>query len=133
MADRRTTTGRGRGSKGKEPESQETERQELELGEEIREPEPERTGDVVIPNQTDYVKLKILEYEDTQITGQDLWVAFKEDFGDFTEEHFAKCSPAYIGKLRKHLRSHGVWVQNSVRINIVKSLFNTIREQDPAT
>jgi hypothetical protein len=47
MADRRTTTGRGRGSKGKEPESQETERQELELGEEIREPEPERTGDVV--------------------------------------------------------------------------------------
>ena len=133
MADRRTTTGRGRGSKGKEPESQETERQELELGEEIREPEPERTGDVVIPNQTDYVKLKILEYEEAKLTGEELWGAFKDDFRHFTEEHFAQCSPAFIHKLRMHLRSYGVWVQKDPRVATAKSLFVTVQEQDPAT
>ena len=91
-----------------------------------------QAGDNIV-NMTGYVKLKILEYEETKLTGDELWGAFKEDFQHFTDEHFAKCSPAYTGKLRKHLRSHGVWVQNSVRINIVKSLFNTVQEQDPAT
>ena len=67
-----SATSRGRGSKGREPAPQEGERQELELGEEIRETEhqAERIGNVLIANETEYLKLKIPEYEDTQITDQ---------------------------------------------------------------
>jgi hypothetical protein len=82
---------------------------------------------------TSYVKIKIFEYEDTQITGQDLWVAFKADFGSFTEEHFAKCSPAFTHKLRMHLRAHGVWVQKDNRVKAARSLYSTAQERDPAS
>jgi hypothetical protein len=90
-------------------------------------------ADVVISNETDYVKLKILEYEETKLTGDEQWGAFKEDFLHFTEEHFAQCSPAFTHKLRMYLRSHSVWVQKDPRVATAKSLFYTVQEQDPTS
>ena len=77
--------------------------------------------------------MKILEYEDTKLTGEYLWKVFQKDFRNFSEEDFIKCSPAYVQKLQVHLRIYGVWVQKDTRITTDKYPFNTLQEQDPAS
>jgi hypothetical protein len=78
-----------------------------------------------------FIKFKILEYEDYDFKDDDLWDAYKDDFESFTLETFKECSQNNIRKLRALLRTRGVWVKKHRNTTVPESLFNTLQEEEP--
>jgi hypothetical protein len=78
-----------------------------------------------------HIMSKITEYQQLNLQDHSLWLTFREDFRNWTEETFSLCSPGKVHKLRDILRNHGVWVQNKIAILVGQSLVGTLLEQEP--
>jgi hypothetical protein len=74
----------------------------------------------------DYIKFKILDYGYYNLTNDDIWEQYKEDFADFTEATFKACDRIALYNLRTLLRHQGVWVKKDKRVTVARSLYNTI-------
>ncbi|KAM3083995.1 hypothetical protein ACMFMF_001352 [Clarireedia jacksonii] len=75
----------------------------------------------------EYVQSKTKEYEDAGLYDQDLWEAFKNDFGQFTMENFADAGMVGILNLRKTLRSCGVNVPREAK-GVQHGLYSVARK-----
>ena len=63
------------------------------------------------------------------LTDFHLWGAYKDEFRDFTEDHFKAVRKIELAGLRACLRRRGVWVQIDGRISAAKALTNTLEEE----
>ena len=83
-----------------------------------------------INDVNDYVEFKILKYRHYNLTNNDLWEQYKEDFADFMETIFKACNLAAICNLQTLLRHQSVWVKKDRQVTIAQSLYNTLCKED---
>ena len=75
----------------------------------------------------------IIQYEVYNWKDNNLWEQFREDFKEFTEEDFKKCSIPIKRKLRSFLRTRGVKVDpNDSYRSFTKCLTTVLTEEEPA-
>jgi hypothetical protein len=85
-----------------------------------------------IDSVEEYIKNKLVEYQEYNWKDGDLWEQFQDDFSDFTEESFKSCKIGSQRQLRAFLRTRGVKVTKVKNITIAHSLFETTKEEDQA-
>ncbi|KAI6251504.1 hypothetical protein HI914_00540 [Erysiphe necator] len=68
---------------------------------------------------------KVLKYKD-----DDLWMAYQEDFENWSEKTFKIAHINAIRSLRDFLRENGVFVNKVKSVNMIKSLMETLGETD---
>jgi hypothetical protein len=78
-----------------------------------------RAEKTTIPEITEFVRFKDLEYESIGLKDLDPWETYKEDFQDFSTQNFRNCKPGDIRRLRTTLRANGVWVQKPVPRRVI--------------
>ena len=82
----------------------------------------------------DYVSFKNLEYMFHNYQDGELWEYFQDDFANWTEDLFKRCSNTFILKLHNTLQSQGVWSKkksDSRRTTIAEALVSIINEETP--
>src|SRR5271156_1918837 len=79
----------------------------------------------------EFVQTAIYLHETQDITDNDLWAVFREQFEGFTVESFKKIRTDFRSKLRRHLLKRGVYVGNhSNRVTISELLFEVIQQEE---
>ena len=70
-------------------------------------------------------------YETQDLTDNDLWTVFQEQFEGFTIESFKKICTDFRSKLQRHLLKRGVYVgKNSNRVTISELLFEVTQREE---
>ena len=83
--------------------------------------------EVIDQNFKEYIITKTYEYTTEKLNDYDLWIAFKENFKDFTLSHFEKIPLKDYKGLYKTLRCNSVRVKyNNKNITISQLLFNVL-------
>ena len=67
--------------------------------------------------------------ERNNLTDIHFWTIFREEFEDFTKNHFNAVNRMEAGGFRAMLRKRGVWVQTG-RITAAKTLINTLKKEE---
>ena len=81
----------------------------------------------------EYVTIKVYEYSDGRMTDSNLWGLFKDEFYNFTVEHFDRISFRGLRELRATLRCCGVRVQQEdENYTIAQSLMTILGERKQA-
>jgi hypothetical protein len=79
----------------------------------------------------EFVQTVIYLHETEDLTDNDLWLVFQEQFEGFTVESFKKIRTETKSKLRRHLLKRGVYIgQHSNRVTISKLLFEVIQREE---
>jgi hypothetical protein len=80
-----------------------------------------------------YCRAKTKEYNINNWLDEDLWESFRDDFKDFTREHFAKLTKVQTFKLRKVLLCGGVYVPPSTVDTHADAFMQTLQEEQQHT
>ena len=79
----------------------------------------------------EFVETVIYLHETQELTDNDLWAVFQEQFEGFTVESFRKIRTDIRSKLRRHLLKRGVYVgKRSNRAAISDLLFEVIQQEE---
>jgi hypothetical protein len=79
----------------------------------------------------EFVQTVIYIHETQDLTDNDLWTVFQEQFKGFTVEGFKKIRTEFRSKLRRHLLKRGVYVgKNSNRVTISELLFEVLQQEE---
>jgi hypothetical protein len=79
----------------------------------------------------EFVQTVIYLHKTEDLTDNDLWLVFQEQFEGFTVESFKKIRTETRSKLRRHLLKRGVYVgQHSNRVTISELLFEVIQQEE---
>jgi hypothetical protein len=79
----------------------------------------------------EFVQTVIYLHKTEDLTDNDLWLVFQEQFEGFTVESFKKIRTETRSKLRRHLLKRGVYVgQHSNRVTISELLFEVIQREE---
>jgi len=71
--------------------------------------------------------IEIIIYETQDLTDDDLWIIFQEQFLEFTVKSFKKIHTDTRSQLRRHLLKRGVYVgRRNSRVTISELLFKVI-------
>lgn len=82
---------------------------------------------------TEYIETKMYLYELGGFTDSELWLLFKEDFEEFTDDNFRTARADIRTKLRSYLLRGGVWVathSNKKGHHISDVLFDVVNRED---
>jgi hypothetical protein len=80
----------------------------------------------------EFVQMVIYLHEIQDLTDNDLWAIFQEQFERFTVESFEKIRTDIRSKLRRHLLQRGTFVEKqSNRVTISELLFEVIEQEEP--
>ena len=79
----------------------------------------------------EFVQTVIYLHETEDLTDNDLWLVFQEQFEGFTVESFRKIRTETRSKLRRHLLRRGVYVgKHNNRVTISELLFEVIQREE---
>ncbi len=77
----------------------------------------------------EYIALMIKKWKLYNLQDTNLWVTFRDDFEEWTEQDFKTASIDALRGLRNFLRKHGVWISRQKRKTIAKSLHEMLENE----
>ena len=79
-----------------------------------------------------YLKFKLWQYFQAPLAlkDHDLWEQYREDFANWTLEHFRAAKQHSTRTLRALLRTNGVWVSKSPNLKLPDALYATIQDNN---
>ena len=95
-------------------------------------PDQETGPEVLTAEQIeDHIQAAIAEIERDDLMDEILWWTFKDQFDNFTEEHFAAAKRTSLAKLRSILRTRGVWIEmDSKKARLPEAFAHAVEEED---
>ncbi|KAI6245781.1 hypothetical protein HI914_06267 [Erysiphe necator] len=92
--------------------------------------DPKDSGRLTEPIVNGYISYSIEAWKVLKYNDDDLWMAYQEDFENWSEETFKIAHVNAIRSLRDFLRENGVFVNKAKSVNMIKSLMETLGETD---
>ncbi|RKF82942.1 hypothetical protein GcM3_019026 [Golovinomyces cichoracearum] len=92
--------------------------------------DPKDTGRLTEPIVNGYISYLIEAWKVLKYKYDDLWMAYQEDFENWSEETFKIAHVNAIRSLRYFLRENGVFFNKAKSVNMIKSLMETLDETD---
>ncbi len=80
----------------------------------------------------EYITLLIKKWKFLNLQDTNLWITFRDDFEEWTEQSFKTATNDVLRSLRNFLCKHGVWISRQKRKTIAKSL-QEVLEKDTET
>ena len=85
------------------------------------------------PERDAYVRYKCWEYKQYDWGHHDFWEQYRDDFKNWTVEHFQNTNKSYTRDLRKYLRRRGVWIKADRGTSLADALYATLHEDEHGT
>ncbi len=81
----------------------------------------------------EYITLLIKKWKFLNLQDTNLWVTFRDDFEEWTEQSFKTTTNDVLRSLRNFLRKHDVWISRQKRKTIARSLQEVLEKETETT